>query len=262
VPTLWIVCGACSGVGKTHLAEALCRVLPGSIYAKKGRHPPSKRGAPNYFMRDEDVMSFLARIGDRYTHVVVESNSLVHHDIGEIVIFLDTPRSLGRRRKDAEQLRTRANIRLCLGSSVRKWNKTLGDHGIKGPLRDSICDIFIKQKHFLGRSSPAVRTKVWLEIDDMHAFGSGLALLLENIDQAGTLMKAAHASRMSYRHAWNLIRKAERHLGKHLVHRHPGGAGGGRSSLSREAKQLLEAYRKVSEDVATYADQRFAALFD
>jgi molybdate transport system regulatory protein len=208
------------------------------------------------------VKSFLAQIQDRHTHVVVESNSLVRHGIGEIVIYLDTPRSLGRRRKDAEQLRACANIRLCLGASSRQWNKTLGDHGIKGALRDSVCEILIEQKRFLGRSCPAVRTKVWLEIDDMHAFGSGLALLLENIDQAGTLMKAAHTSRMSYRHAWNLIRKAERHLGKRLVHRHPGGAGGGRSSLSKEAKQLLEAYRKVSEDVASYADRRFAALFD
>ena len=108
---------------------------------------------------------------------------------------------------------------------------------------------------------PKIRTKVWLEVDDMHIFGSGLAGLLDNIDHLGTLTAAAHQSNMSYRHAWNLVRRAEDHLGRQLVHRRPGGPGGGHSALSPAARHLLKSFRKIRNDIAGYANERFATLF-
>jgi len=108
---------------------------------------------------------------------------------------------------------------------------------------------------------PKIRTKVWLEVNDLHIFGSGLAGLLDNIDQLGTLTAAAHQSNMSYRHAWNLIRHAENHLGRQLVHRRPGGSGGGHSALSPDARHLLSSFNKISSDITGYANERFASLF-
>jgi molybdate transport system regulatory protein len=108
---------------------------------------------------------------------------------------------------------------------------------------------------------PKICTKVWLEVDDMHIFGSGLAGLLDNIDHLGTLTAAANKSNMSYRHAWNLVRRAEGHLGRQLVHRRPGGPGGGHSALSPAARHLLQSFRMIKNEIAGYADERFAALF-
>jgi len=105
-----------------------------------------------------------------------------------------------------------------------------------------------------------VRTKVWFTTGKRHAFGAGLARLLENVDRYGTLRRSARETGMSYRHAWNLIKGAETHLKKRLVVKHPGGVGGGRSELSRDGQRLLKAYHNLNRDVARYADSRFCEL--
>ena len=105
-----------------------------------------------------------------------------------------------------------------------------------------------------------VRTKVWFTIDNLHTFGTGLARLLENIEQYGTLSRSAQETGMSYRHAWNLIKNAEGHLQKRLIVKYPGGVGGGRSELSPDGRRLLEAFRHLNRDVAQYADSRFCEL--
>jgi molybdate transport system regulatory protein len=105
-----------------------------------------------------------------------------------------------------------------------------------------------------------VRTKVWFTTGNRHAFGDGLAGLLQNVERYGTLSRSARESGMSYRHAWNLVRNAETHLKKRLIVKHPGGAGGGHSELSRDGRRLLKAFHHLTRDVARYADSRFSEL--
>ena len=40
-----------------------------------------------------------------------------------------------------------------------------------------------------------------------------------------------------------------------------GGRGGGDSQLSPEGRRLLEAYQQLSQEVATFVDERFAELY-
>ena len=110
-----------------------------------------------------------------------------------------------------------------------------------------------------GESGLAVRTKVWLETDGMHAFGTGLARLLEGVARTGTLREAARAAHISYRHAWDMIKTAEKHLGKELILPRPGGIGGGQSALSAKGRHLLEVFRRVNREVADFADAQLAA---
>jgi len=105
-----------------------------------------------------------------------------------------------------------------------------------------------------------VRSKVWFVIDELHAFGSGLAGLLEGIDRLGTLSQAALGTGMSYRYAWKLIKNAEKHAGTRLTVPQPGGAGGGRSKLSADGRQFLAAFQRISQEVASFADSRFREL--
>jgi molybdate transport repressor ModE-like protein len=107
-----------------------------------------------------------------------------------------------------------------------------------------------------------VRTKVWFTIGNLHTFGAGLARLLEHIEQYGTLRRSARETGMSYRHAWNLVKNAEGHLRKRLIVKHPGGVGGGRSELSPDGRRLMEAFRRLNQDVARYADSRFCELLE
>ena len=107
-----------------------------------------------------------------------------------------------------------------------------------------------------------VRTKVWFTIGKRHAFGAGLARLLENIEQYGTLSRSARETGISYRIAWNLLNTAESHLRKRLIVKYPGGVGGGRSELSQNGKRLLKAFRHLNRDVARYADSRLSELLE
>ena len=79
------------------------------------------------------------------------------------------------------------------------------------------------------------------------------------MDRQGTLCQAARATRMSYRHAWNSIRNAEKHLGKRLIEPHVGGVGGGGTTLSPDGRYLLETFKRLNEEVAAFANERFAA---
>ena len=73
---------------------------------------------------------------------------------------------------------------------------------------------------------------------------------------------AAAAEAMSYRHAWNLIHNAERHLGSSLIASQPGGRGGGGTHLSDEGRQLLQVHRKLKEEVDRFARQRLVEIMD
>ena len=110
------------------------------------------------------------------------------------------------------------------------------------------------------KSRLSIRSKVWLVIDESHAFGSGLANLLEQIDRLGSLSRAAKHTGMSYRYAWKLIKNAEQHVGTRLTVPQPGGSGGGRSDLSADGRKLLEAFRRISHEVTSFAETRFKEM--
>lgn len=94
-----------------------------------------------------------------------------------------------------------------------------------------------------------LRYEIWLEtIDKLKVLdGEGFALLLE-IDKTGSLTSSALDLGMSYRKAWGILRDVEQHLGFHLVEKRRGGAGGGRTNLSREGRQLVRAYTSLHYD--------------
>jgi molybdate transport system regulatory protein len=88
--------------------------------------------------------------------------------------------------------------------------------------------------------------EIWLETlkKEKVLTGEGFALLVE-IENAGSLVSAANNLEVSYRKAWGLLRDIEQHLGFPLVEKQRGGALGGRSVLSPEGKELLNAYRAL-----------------
>jgi molybdate transport system regulatory protein len=259
--TTWTLCGAGRGVGKTHLAQRLCDVLPESVYAKRGCGKPRADGPQNFFQTQSELASFVERCRDRYDHIVVECNAWARKGRGDIIVFVD---AISRRtdvRGDAEALRSRAHLRVGPGASVRSWKRVLRGKLPESALREAVCDVLAEQKRYLSDPGPAVRTKVWFVFDEEHTFGAGLARLLENVDRFGTLREAAEEAHISYRHAWDLIKTAERHVGHPLLVAQPGGKGGGRSRVSEKGRHLLEAYNRVNAKVAAFADKCAAEPF-
>jgi molybdate transport system regulatory protein len=66
-------------------------------------------------------------------------------------------------------------------------------------------------------SAPTIRLHLWLETPEGIFFGAGRALLLERIEDYGSLSKAAESLGMSYRAAWGKIRRTEKVLGVKLI---------------------------------------------
>lgn len=83
--------------------------------------------------------------------------------------------------------------------------------------------------------------KIWIEGDNK-AFGEGPYKLLLKVNQLGSIYKAAQDMNMSYSKAWSIIKRAERELGIALVESNIGGAGGGGSCLTPQAKILMDKY--------------------
>ncbi|HEY3366266.1 MAG TPA: substrate-binding domain-containing protein [Symbiobacteriaceae bacterium] len=89
--------------------------------------------------------------------------------------------------------------------------------------------------------------KVIFELGDLP--GDRICLLLEAIDRAGSINRAAGELKVSYRHAWGLIKKAEERLSAPLLQKRVGGAEGGGAELTDAARALLEKYRQFRREV-------------
>lgn len=90
------------------------------------------------------------------------------------------------------------------------------------------------------RSRPVVRLNLWLEDADGMLFGHGRALLLQKIEEHGSLRRAAEDLKMSYRAAWGKLKKSEEILGFPLVEKLGGNKSG--FQLTGRGKTLMDNY--------------------
>ncbi len=192
---------------------------------------------------------------------VVESNELARQREGDTIVFVGPIPGVTDVRDDADLLRENADVQIAAGFSMRDCRRMLRARVPDSALREAVCDIFVDQNRYLAGPSPVVRSKVWFTVGDMHAFGSGLARLLEAIERTRTLTDAAKEMQMSYRHAWKMLRTAERHLGRKLILPRTGGFGGGGTTLSDDGRMFLDVFQRLNRDVAAFTDKRFAELY-
>jgi molybdate transport system regulatory protein len=64
-----------------------------------------------------------------------------------------------------------------------------------------------------------------------------------------------------YRKAWSYLENMEKKLGFALVERHKGGARGGRTTLTTEARSLLARFDELKNGVQAFVDGRFDEVF-
>jgi FdhD protein len=159
----WIVCGAGSGVGKTHLAQELCRVLPDAIYAKSGcgRKDPAK--PQNFFATEEELMSFVHSRRGRHRHIVVESNALARRAAGDIIIFVEGTAGRTDFRADTAALQARAHVSIIAGGSTAEWERVLREKLATGEPHDAVRKVFEEHSLYLnslaGTRSDAARNR-------------------------------------------------------------------------------------------------------
>jgi molybdate transport system regulatory protein len=104
------------------------------------------------------------------------------------------------------------------------------------------------------KPEPALKISgsLWLESDGKHFFGPGPVELLERIDETGSISEAARGMRMSYKKAWELVNTLNAQCTRPVVIPRTGGEKGGGSSITDEARELINYHRLLR--------QRFAAF--
>jgi molybdate transport system regulatory protein len=250
---VWCISGAGRGVGKTTLAQRLCEILPRSVAAKHGHGRIKENKPPNYFTALAPLWNFVTHAHANFDHIVVESNGLVLRKEGDVRIFLAARPDQTTLRSDWQQLNQAADIRVDADRQKDRWKEVLSRVGLSRAQRLAIVTCLSRQADFLTASRLTVGTKVWLELEGESVFGGGVAQLVARIRDAGSLQEASRALGMSYRYAWEKIRKVERRLGHALVCRRVGGAHGGGSTLTQEGERLLRLYEKTQQAVAEQA---------
>ncbi len=107
-----------------------------------------------------------------------------------------------------------------------------------------------------------LKAKFWLESDSgSFLLGPGTLRLLVAVAEQGSLKAGARAVGLSYRVAWDRLKKAEKGLGFPLLERFSGGEGGGGSTFTPEASELVERYRRFVQDVQGELEARFLEAF-
>ena len=107
-----------------------------------------------------------------------------------------------------------------------------------------------------------IKVKVWIEDENRNLiFGSGKTEILNQIDQTGSIAKAAQNVGMNYKKAWSHIKILEEYIEDDLVLTKKGRAEDSGSKLTLKAKELMKLYKTLDEDIKEYSQKRFKELF-
>lgn len=92
--------------------------------------------------------------------------------------------------------------------------------------------------------------KVWLENIDKQVIISERSLkLLKLIKETGSLKAAAEEFGISYRKAWGDLKESEERIGFALLEKTRGGQHGGKSELTDDGLNLVQAYEELYTDI-------------
>ncbi len=106
------------------------------------------------------------------------------------------------------------------------------------------------------------KVKVWIDDDsDNLIFGGGKTQILEYIDETGSIAEAAKKVGMNYKKAWTHIKILQEFLEDELVITQKGGKGQGGTVLTPKAKEIVETFKTLQNDIKIYTQQRYEELF-
>lgn len=106
-----------------------------------------------------------------------------------------------------------------------------------------------------------VSWKVWLSNENTKVFGKGPKELLININEFGSIRKAAEEMNLSYSKALRLIKTIETEMNFSVLERQVGGPSGGGSVLTKEAKDLIEKFDTFENKVEAMIKKIYEETF-
>ncbi|MFA5973581.1 MAG: LysR family transcriptional regulator [Lentimicrobiaceae bacterium] len=103
--------------------------------------------------------------------------------------------------------------------------------------------------------------KIWLETTgQIGVLGDKKCDLLRAIDETGSLNNAMKKLGLTYRKTWDNLRKMENELGFPLIKPTRGGAEGGSTVLTLEAKIIIAAFEKFHSEYDSIIQNGFETI--
>jgi molybdate transport system regulatory protein len=93
------------------------------------------------------------------------------------------------------------------------------------------------------------KSKVWVEKDGKLLMGWGRAMLLERIDELGSISAAARSMKLAYRNAWLWVEAMNRLADSPLVEKAIGGVRGGHAHLTDEGRRIVKEFKEKRSGV-------------
>lgn len=148
---------------------------------------------------------------------------------------------------------------------AREAAKGVGLKSVRGTLKKEGIDvIFCELGCFTTKKGKKLRvkTKTWIEDGKGELlFGKGKTEVLELIDKTGSISGAAKELGMNYKKTWNHIKILERNFDDVMVQSKQGGSGSGGTILTDIAKETIDKYRQLQQEIEEFANKRFKELF-
>ena len=107
---------------------------------------------------------------------------------------------------------------------------------------------------------PSFRGRVWIDGADGTFLGFGRVVLLERIQEYGSITKAAKSMEMSYRRAWDLVDSMNKQAKQPFVELATGGKGGGGARVTEDGERAIQLFWKFSEDFQAFLKQEQGKL--
>ena len=105
-----------------------------------------------------------------------------------------------------------------------------------------------------------LRGRFWIVSPEGTFLGTGRVLLLEKINEHGSISGAARSMKMSYRQAWQLVQSMNEHSNSPLVSSLTGGKGGGGATVTKTGEQAILLFREVEKDLSNFMEKRSASI--
>jgi molybdate transport system regulatory protein len=102
--------------------------------------------------------------------------------------------------------------------------------------------------------------RLWIEGPGGTFLGYGRVVLLERIQEHGSISAAARSMAMSYRHAWKLVDSMNRQSRQPVVESQTGGRGGGGAVLTEAGKRAVDCFWTAYKDFKEFLDVRSRQL--
>jgi molybdate transport system regulatory protein len=106
-----------------------------------------------------------------------------------------------------------------------------------------------------GDTGYEVNGRIWVEKDGKLYLGWGRIILLEKIEELGSIAAAARAMKLGYRNAWLWIDSMNRLAPAPLVEKVIGGENGGHARVTDQGKKAIAQYKELRDKFLEFIKQ-------